>query len=122
MAANASQSVYPPAPPVSVAVTVPPGAVVVSLTVSVGGGVAANATLGDVPPPGAGDTTVTVFEPADAMSAAAIAACSCVALTNVVGRDDPVPSDHRRRDEARAVHGQRERRAARVPRMRATER
>jgi hypothetical protein len=38
----------------------------------------------DVPPPGTGLVTVTVAVPAVAMSAAVIAAVSCVALTNVV--------------------------------------
>ena len=38
----------------------------------------------DVPPPGAGLVTVTVAVPAVAMSAAVIAAVSCVALANVV--------------------------------------
>jgi hypothetical protein len=38
----------------------------------------------DVPPPGVGLVTVTVAVPAVAMSAAVIAAVSCVALTNVL--------------------------------------
>ena len=40
--------------------------------------------LPDVPPPGAGFVTVTVAVPAVAISAAAIAAVNCVALTNMV--------------------------------------
>ena len=40
--------------------------------------------LPDVPPPGAGLVTVTVAVPAVAISAAVMAAVSCVALTNVV--------------------------------------
>ena len=43
-----------------------------------------NDTVADVPPPGAGLVTVTVAVPAVAISAAEIAAVSCVALTNVV--------------------------------------
>ncbi len=38
----------------------------------------------EVPPPGVGFDTVTWTVPADAMSAAEIAACNCVALTKVV--------------------------------------
>ena len=59
VAANASQSVAPPRPPVNVTVTEPPRATDVVLTVSVGGGVILNATAFDVPPPGAGVKTVT---------------------------------------------------------------
>src|SRR5206468_457004 len=43
----------------------------------------------EVPPPGAGVTTVTEAVPALAMSAAVIAAVSCVALTKVVVRAAP---------------------------------
>jgi hypothetical protein len=43
----------------------------------------------DVPPPGGGLTTVTEALPTAAMSAAVIAAVSCVALTNVVARALP---------------------------------
>jgi hypothetical protein len=43
-----------------------------------------NDRLPDVPPPGVGFVTVTVDEPAVAISAAVIAAVNCVALTNVV--------------------------------------
>jgi hypothetical protein len=42
----------------------------------------------DVPPPGVGLVTVTVGEPAPAISAAVIAAVSCVALLNVVARGE----------------------------------
>jgi hypothetical protein len=48
-----------------------------------------NAALPDVPPPGAGLTTVTCPVLAAAMSAAVIAAVNCVALTYVVVRLDP---------------------------------
>lgn len=43
-----------------------------------------NVAAADVPPPGAGFVTVTLNVPAVAISAAAIAAVNCVALTNVV--------------------------------------
>ena len=48
-----------------------------------------NAALLEVPPPGAGLNTVTCAVPAVVMSAAVIAACNCVALTNVVVRFVP---------------------------------
>src|SRR3954454_3432507 len=44
----------------------------------------------DVPPPGAGFTTVTLNVPAIATSAVLIAAVSCVELTNVVVRPEPL--------------------------------
>ena len=47
------------------------------------------ATAADVPPPGAGLTTVTCAVPAFATSVAEIAAVSCVLLTKVVDRDSP---------------------------------
>jgi hypothetical protein len=96
VAARASQSVAPPPPLASVAVTVPAGSIVVALTVKVGGVVALKLTPGDVPPPGAGDATVTVFEPALAMSLAEIDAVNWVALVKVVGRPEPF---HRTTDE-----------------------
>src|SRR5574341_1464343 len=43
----------------------------------------------DVPPPGAGLKTVTAPSPTAAMSAAGIAALSCVGETNVVTRSTP---------------------------------
>ena len=43
----------------------------------------------DVPPPGAGENTVTCALPAVAMSAAGMAALNCVALTTVVVRSVP---------------------------------
>src|SRR5579872_7114180 len=46
-------------------------------------------TLPDVPPPGDGLNTVTRPVPAEAMSAAVMAACTCVALRNVVVRLEP---------------------------------
>ena len=48
-----------------------------------------NASAREVPPPGAGVTTLTCALPAAAMSLAVIAAVNCVALTNVVGRFAP---------------------------------
>ena len=47
-------------------------------------GLMVNDRVPDVPPPGAGLVTVTVAVPAVAISAAVMAAVSCVALTNVV--------------------------------------
>src|SRR6267143_5615650 len=58
-------------------VTVGPGLVIV------------NVCAAEVPPPGAGVTTVTGGVPVAAMSAAGIAAVSCVALTKVVVRAAP---------------------------------
>src|SRR6185436_6618450 len=46
----------------------------------------AKVRLPDVPPPGAGLTTVTVAVPAAAKSLAGIVAISCVLLTKAVGR------------------------------------
>jgi hypothetical protein len=43
----------------------------------------------DMPPPGEGFRTLTLAVPALAISAAVIAAVSCVLLTNVVVRPDP---------------------------------
>jgi len=48
-----------------------------------------NATAAELPPPGAGCTTVIKGEPELATSLAGIAAWSLVALTNVVGRELP---------------------------------
>ena len=48
-----------------------------------------NVNDAEVPPPGAGVNTVTWAVPTAAMSPAAIAACSCVLLTNVVARGLP---------------------------------
>ena len=49
----------------------------------------ANAMLFELPPPGAGDVTVTCAVPATVTSDACNVACNCVALTNVVGRALP---------------------------------
>src|SRR6476646_1378484 len=87
--ASASQSCPPPAPFVSVAVTLAPGATLVALTVNTGGGVALNVVTFDVPPPGAGETTVTDACATALMSAASIAARNCEALTKVVVRVTP---------------------------------
>ena len=46
--------------------------------------------LGEVPPPGAGLNTVTCAVPAEVISDAEMLTCSCVALTNVVNRDEPL--------------------------------
>jgi pectin methylesterase-like acyl-CoA thioesterase len=48
-----------------------------------------NARSPEAPPPGAGVHTDTCAVPAAATSGAAIAACNCVPLTNVVGRVAP---------------------------------
>ena len=83
-------TVAPVTNPVPVRVNVkaaPPIAAVAGATeVSVGPETAliVNDRLPDVPPLGAGFVTVTVAVPAVAISAAVIAAVSCVALTNVV--------------------------------------
>ena len=71
---------------VNVKATPPTVAEVGAREVSVGAEAAliAKDTDADVPPPGAGFVTVTVAVPAVAISAAVIAAVSCVALTNVV--------------------------------------
>jgi hypothetical protein len=74
---------------VSVAVTDAPGCTLVALTVIVGAVDTLNVRLEDVPPPGAGENTLTAAVPATATSDAEIAACSCVALMKVVGRADP---------------------------------
>jgi hypothetical protein len=83
-------TVAPLAKPVPVTVSVkaaPPTAEEAgAIKVSVGPEAAliVNDRLPDVPPPGAGFVTVTLAVPAVAMSAAVIAAVSCVALANVV--------------------------------------
>jgi hypothetical protein len=48
-----------------------------------------NVAAAEVPPPGAGLTTVTLAVPAAAMSVAGIVAVSCVGETNVVARAAP---------------------------------
>src|SRR5206468_3255993 len=70
------------APPTVALVGVSP--VIVGMGLSTG-----NACAAEVPPPGAGVNTVTCGVPAVAMSAAVIAAVSCVALTEVVVRAAP---------------------------------
>ena len=80
--------------PVPVTASVEPLSLVVIVAgvtaVTIGAGLLmANATLFDVPPPGAGDVTVTCAVPAAAMSDACNVACNCVALTKVVGRALP---------------------------------
>src|SRR5580658_6329928 len=58
-------------------------------TVGVGLAVIANETEEDVPPPGAGVTTVTAVVPVLVRSDARIAAVNCVELTKVVTRFVP---------------------------------
>src|SRR2546426_245011 len=70
-------------------VTEPPGAALVALTVSVGGGSIVNDKALDVPPPGAGVCTITCAVPLAARSLAVIDARTCVALANVVDRGAP---------------------------------
>jgi hypothetical protein len=76
--------------PVTVNVNAAPPAVALVglIEASVGTGLFAALTLKftgvEVPPPGAALITVTGNDPAVAMSAAVIAAVTCVALTNVV--------------------------------------
>ena len=80
--------------PLPVTVTVNAGAPAVTLdgdsdsTLGTGFSIV-NARSPDVPPPGAGVTTDTCAVPAAATSDAEIDACSCVPLTNVVGRVAP---------------------------------
>jgi hypothetical protein len=70
---------------VSVKAAPPTVALVGESEVIVGTGLfTAKGEFADVPPPGAGLVTVTFKVPADAISAAAIDAVNCVALTNVV--------------------------------------
>ena len=90
VAAKASQSFELPRPLVSVTVAGLPGFTVVALTVRTGGVLIVNGRLPLVPPPGAGENTVTEALPGVAMSEAEISARSCVALTNVVVRFTPV--------------------------------
>src|SRR4030095_2897204 len=59
------------------------------VTVNVNPALIANDTAFDVPPPGAGFTTVTGIVPAVAISVVVIDVVSCVALTNVVVRAVP---------------------------------
>src|SRR5262245_2474615 len=66
-----------------------PPLMVDELTVRTGAGMTVNSVAADVPPPGAGVTTVIGQAPATARSAADSVASNCVELTNVVGRGDP---------------------------------
>ena len=75
-----------------------------------------NGEVADVPPPGAGLVTVTLNVPAAAMSAAVIAAVTCVALTNVVVFAVPLKFTTDDELKIRAVHSQRECRPARQSR------
>src|SRR4029077_10601364 len=89
VAARASESVAPPKPLASVTVTSAPGATRVALGVNVAGGSIVKGRADDVPPPGEGVDTLTRAPPTLAISAAAIWAISCLALTTFVGRGDP---------------------------------
>src|SRR5439155_3631429 len=87
-------TVEPPAKLLPVTVSVkaafPAAALAGDRVESVGDGLLTlNVWAAEVPPPGAGVTTVTCGVPAAATSAAAMAAVSCVALTNVVVRVAP---------------------------------
>ena len=84
VAAKASQSFELPRPLVSVTVAGLPGFTVVALTVRTGGVLIVNGRLPLVPPPGAGENTVTEALPGVAMSEAGICARSCVAEKVVV--------------------------------------
>lgn len=75
---------------VSVKPALPASTEVGLMLVSVGTGLlTAKLSALVVPPPGAGFVTVTLAEPVFAMSAAAIAACNCVAFTSVVVLAEP---------------------------------
>jgi len=75
---------------VNVNAALPAIALVGESVVIVGAGLfTAKLTAAEVPPPGAGFTTVTGKLPAVAISAAGIAAVNCVALTNVVAAAIP---------------------------------
>lgn len=70
----------------------PPAAALVgeSDVIAILGLLMVNWRLAEVPPPGAALVTATVAVPAVTMSAAVIAAVSCVALTNVVVLEAPL--------------------------------
>jgi hypothetical protein len=80
--------------PVNVSVSAPDAAFAdagkIEASVGAGFGVMVNETLEEVPPPGAGFTTVTAAVPVEARSVARIAAVNCVELTNVVVRFAPL--------------------------------
>ena len=61
----------------------------VALVMTGGGGLIVNVTEFDVPPPGAGFTTVTDAVPTVATFAAGTIAVSCVEETNVVVKGEP---------------------------------
>jgi hypothetical protein len=79
--------------PFTVSVNAEPPAVALdgdSVVIAGTGLFTANGEFPEVPPPGAGSVTVTLNEPAVAMSAAVMEAVTCVALTNVVVLDVPL--------------------------------
>jgi hypothetical protein len=67
----------------------PPATMEVGLRLMIAGAMMVNVCVLDVPPPGEGLTTVTLAVPAEAISAAVIAAVNCVLLTKAVVRVDP---------------------------------
>ena len=89
LAANAIQSSGPPSPFVSVTVTGVPGGTAVALTASIGPATVSVTAL-DVPPPGAGVTTVIACGPLVVKSLGDRVAISCVADSYVVGRAAPL--------------------------------
>jgi hypothetical protein len=96
-AASASQSCAPPGPPASVTVTLAPPTTLVVLTDNVGAAAELMANGTDAEVPADVENTLTCAVPADAISAAAMAACSCVESMNVVGLSEPF---HRTTDVA----------------------
>jgi len=83
----------PDASTVAVHVTGPPPCTSdggLQLTVVIAPLLTVNVCAFDTPPPGAGLTTVIEELPMLVMSLAGICAVSCVALTNVVGRTEPL--------------------------------
>src|SRR5512132_414142 len=75
---------------VSVIAGLPTAALVGAIDASDGGGYwTTKVRASDVPPPGPGETTVTLAGPADARSADEMSAVSWVVLTKLVGRSTP---------------------------------
>ena len=74
----------------------PPTTTVGELIVRTGVGTIENGKDDDVPPPGAGEKTVTCAVPRDARSLEGIVARTCPEVMNVVGRSEPF---HRTTDD-----------------------